>query len=53
MWEWCEYVIVEPLDKSNTVFSIGSSNGFTGSIPAGGQEHPSSTLGANELVLLL
>jgi hypothetical protein len=49
MWVWWEYVIVEPLDRSKTVFSIGSSKAFTGSIPAGGHEHPSSIVGVSEL----
>ena len=44
--EWCAYVTLAPDDRSRIVFSNGISNGFNGSIPAGGQALPNSTVGA-------
>lgn len=44
--EWCAYVTLAPDDRSRIVFSNGISNGFNGSIPAGGQAFPNSTVGA-------
>lgn len=45
--EWCAYVTLAPDDRSRIVFNNGISNGFNGSIPAGGQALPNSTVGAN------
>lgn len=45
--EWCAYVTLAPDDRSKIVLSNGISNGFKGSIPAGGHAFPSSTVGAN------
>jgi hypothetical protein len=47
--EWCAYVTVAPDDNRIIVFSNGISNGLSGSIPAGGQCAPSSTVGARAL----
>jgi len=47
--EWWAYVTVAPLDNRITVLSSGISKGFRGSIPAGGQCAPSSTVGAKAL----
>ena len=47
--EWCAYVTVAPLDSRMIVFNNGISKGFRGSIPAGGQCAPSSTVGASAL----
>ena len=47
--EWCAYVTVAPDDSKITVLSKGISNGFSGSIPAGGQCAPNSTVGAKAL----
>jgi hypothetical protein len=44
--EWCAYVTLAPDDRSRIVFNNGISKGFNGSIPAGGQCVPSSTVGA-------
>ena len=44
--EWCAYVTLAPDESSKIVFSNGISNGFRGSIPAGGHALPSSTVGA-------
>lgn len=43
--EWCAYVTLAPEDRSRIVLSSGISKGFNGSIPAGGQLTPSSTVG--------
>lgn len=46
---WWAQVTVTP-DASNTaVFNKGTLNGFSGVIPAGGQQHPSSGVGDNLL----
>lgn len=45
--EWCAYVTLAPDDSNKIVFSSGISNGFNGSIPAGGQAVPNSTVGAS------
>lgn len=47
--EWCAYVTVAPDDNKIIVFSKGISNGLSGSIPAGGQCAPNSTVGARAL----
>ena len=47
--EWCAYVTVAPEDSNIIVFNKGISKGFKGSIPAGGQCAPNSTVGANAL----
>jgi len=44
--EWCAYVTLAPDESNRIVFSNGISKGFKGSIPAGGQETPRSTVGA-------
>lgn len=44
--EWCAYVTLAPDERSRIVFNKGISNGFSGSIPAGGQALPNSTVGA-------
>jgi len=44
--EWCAYVTLAPDESSKIVLSNGTSNGFRGSIPCGGQCVPSSTVGA-------
>lgn len=46
---WCAHVTVTPLANRTAVFSSGIANGFSGSIPAGGHEQPSSGVGANLL----
>ena len=43
--EWCAYVTLAPDESSRIVLSNGISNGLSGSIPAGGQAVPSSTVG--------
>ena len=45
--EWCAYVTLAPEDRSKIVLSNGISNGFRGSIPAGGHAFPNSTVGAS------
>jgi hypothetical protein len=45
--EWCAYVTLAPEESNRIVFNNGISKGFRGSIPTGGQEVPSSTVGAN------
>jgi hypothetical protein len=46
---WWAQVTVTP-DASNTaVFRSGTLNGFSGIIPVGGQQHPSSIVGDNLL----
>ena len=47
--EWCAYVTVAPDESKIIVFSNGISNGLSGSIPAGGQCAPNSTVGAKAL----
>ena len=47
--EWWAHVTVAPLDSNRTVFSKGSSKGFTGSIPTGGHCAPNSTVGVSAL----
>lgn len=47
--EWCAYVTVAPDESKIIVFNKGISNGFNGSIPAGGQCAPNSTVGASAL----
>lgn len=47
--EWCAYVTVAPDDNRIIVFNNGISNGLRGSIPAGGQCAPSSTVGDSAL----
>lgn len=46
---WWAHVTVAPLDSKITVFSKGSSKGFTGSIPIGGHWAPNSTVGVSAL----
>lgn len=46
---WCAQVTVTPEASSTAVFSKGMENGFKGSIPIGGQQHPNSGLGASLL----
>ena len=43
--EWWAYVTLAPEDRSKIVFSRGTSKGLRGSMPAGGQHAPSSTVG--------
>lgn len=43
---WCAQVIETPDAKSTEVFSNGTSMGFSGLIPVGGQHPPSSGVGA-------
>ena len=43
--EWCAYVTLAPDESNKIVLSNGISNGLSGSIPAGGQAVPSSTVG--------
>lgn len=43
--EWWAYVTLAPEDRSKIVLSRGISKGLSGSIPAGGQLTPSSTVG--------
>lgn len=45
--EWWAYVTLAPDDSSKIVLSNGISKGFNGSIPAGGQLTPNSTVGDN------
>ena len=42
---WCAQVTVTPDANRTAVFSKGTLNGFSGVIPAGGQQHPSSGVG--------
>ena len=42
---WCAQVTVTPDANKTAVFSKGTLNGFSGVIPAGGQQHPSSGVG--------
>jgi hypothetical protein len=60
--EWCAYVTLAPDESSKIVLSNGTSNGFRGSIPCGGQCVPNSTVGAraewkscyyNKMILLI
>lgn len=46
---WCAQVTVTPDANNTAVFSRGTLNGLRGVIPAGGQQHPSSGVGANLL----
>jgi len=46
---WCAQVTVTPDANSTAVFRRGTLNGFSGLIPVGGQQHPSSWVGANLL----
>lgn len=43
---WCAQVIVTPEASRTAVFNRGTSNGFNGTIPVGGQHPPSSGVGA-------
>jgi hypothetical protein len=44
---WCDQVTEAPEESKRMVLSNGSSHGLIGTIPAGGQAQPSSTVGAN------
>lgn len=46
---WCAHVTVTPDANRTAVFSSGTLNGFNGLIPVGGQQHPSSGVGAKLL----
>lgn len=46
---WWAQVTATPEARSTAVFSKGIENGFKGSIPIGGQQQPSSGLGARLL----
>lgn len=46
---WWAHVTVTPEASKTAVFSNGTLNGFSGVIPAGGQQHPSSGVGDNLL----
>ena len=46
---WCAHVTVTPEAKSTAVFRSGTLNGFSGCTPTGGQQHPSSGVGARLL----
>lgn len=46
---WWAQVTVTPEAKRTAVFRSGTLNGFKGLIPAGGQQHPSSGVGASLL----
>jgi hypothetical protein len=46
---WCAHVTVTPEANSTAVFSSGTLNGFNVVIPAGGQQQPSSGVGASLL----
>lgn len=46
---WCAHVTVTPDARSTAVFSKGTLNGLIGVIPTGGQQHPSSGVGARLL----
>ena len=46
---WWAQVIVAPEDSNTAVFSKGTRNGFSASIPVGGHETPISTVGASLL----
>jgi hypothetical protein len=46
---WCAQVTVTPDARSTAVFRSGTLNGLRGLIPVGGQQHPSSGVGANLL----
>jgi len=42
---WWAHVTVTPDARRTAVFRRGTLNGFSGLIPAGGQQHPSSGVG--------
>lgn len=46
---WWAHVTVTPDAKRTAVLSKGTLNGFKGLIPVGGQQHPSSGVGASLL----
>ena len=46
---WCAHVTVTPDAKRTAVFRRGTENGLIGVIPVGGQQQPSSGVGANLL----
>jgi len=46
---WCAQVTVTPDARSTAVFRRGTLNGFSGVMPVGGQQHPSSGVGDNLL----
>lgn len=46
---WWAHVTVTPDASRIAVFRSGTLNGFNGLIPAGGQQHPSSGVGAKLL----
>jgi hypothetical protein len=46
---WCAHVTVTPDANSTAVFSNGTLKGLIGVIPTGGQQHPSSAVGASLL----
>jgi hypothetical protein len=46
---WCAQVTVTPDARRTAVLSSGTLNGLRGLIPVGGQQHPSSGVGASLL----
>jgi len=46
---WCAHVTETPEARSTEVFRSGTLNGFRGFTPIGGQQQPSSGVGANLL----
>lgn len=46
---WCAHVTVTPEASRTAVFRRGTLNGLIGVIPIGGQQHPSSGVGASLL----
>lgn len=46
---WCAQVTVTPDASSTAVLRSGTLNGLIGVIPTGGQQHPSSGVGASLL----
>jgi len=46
---WCAQVTDTPEASKTAVFSKGTEKGLMGSIPVGGQVHPSSGVGASDL----
>lgn len=46
---WWAHVTVTPEASRTAVFRRGTLNGFSGVIPMGGQQHPSSGVGARLL----
>lgn len=46
---WWAHVTVTPEARRTAVFNKGTENGLIGEIPVGGQQHPSSGVGARLL----